>query len=88
MKLKGEFVIREVAGETVVIPVGETALQLGGMVLLNQVSRVLWEQLQQGADLQSLVTAVTDQFDTTPQQAQPDIEEFLENLRKANLLEE
>lgn len=87
MKLRGEFVIREVAGEIVVIPVGETALKLNGMILLNPVSRVLWEQLQQETDLQALVAAVTDRFEITAREAQPDIEEFLENLRKAELLE-
>ena len=88
MKLQGEFVIREVAGETVAIPVGQTALALNGMILLNPVSRVLWEQLQQETDLQTLVKAITDQFDATPEEARADIEDFLENLKKAKLLAE
>ena len=87
MKLHGEFVLREVAGETVVIPVGETALKLNGMILLNPVSRVLWEQLQQETDLPGLVKAVTEQFEVTAEEARPDIEEFLENLQKADLLD-
>ena len=86
MKLKGEFVVREIAGDVVAVPVGETALTLNGMILLNPVSQVLWEQLQQETTLEKLVEAVTDRFETTPEQARADILEFLEHLRQADLL--
>lgn len=88
MKLKGEFVIREIAGDAVAVPVGETALTLNGMILLNPVSRVLFEQLQQETTPEKLTEAVTDRFETTPEQARADIEEFLEQLRNVNLLTE
>ena len=32
MKIKGEFVLRELVGETILVPVGRTALQLNGMI--------------------------------------------------------
>ena len=42
MKLRGTFTIREVAGEIIAIPVGNTALELNGMIILNPVSRLIW----------------------------------------------
>ena len=88
MKLHGEFVVRQVMDNVVAIPVGDTALRLNGMVLLNDVSKVIWDHLQEGTDIGSVVTAVTDAFEVSPQEAEADILEFLDKLRAAQLLEE
>lgn len=88
MKLNGEFILRQVGEDVVVVPTGETALQFNGMILLNAVSRILWERLTEGADLPQLVAAVTAQFDVSPEEAEADIEEFLASLRQAELLSE
>ena len=39
MKLSGEFVVRQVADTIVAVPVGQTALRLNGMIMLNEVSK-------------------------------------------------
>lgn len=88
MKLNGTFILRQVADEILAIPVGETALRFHGMVLLNGVSRVIWEQLTEQTDLQTIVDAVTEQFEVPEEQAREDILEFLHGLKTANLLEE
>lgn len=88
MKLCGEFVVRQVMDNTVVIPVGQTALRMNGMFLLNDVSKIIWNCLEQGADLEHLVTAVTDAFDVSADEARTDILEFCDKLRKLQFLEE
>ena len=88
MKLCGEFVVRQVMDNIVAIPVGQTALRLNGMILLNNVSKVIWNCLEQGTTLESAVKAVTDAFEVSDDEAQTDIMEFCEKLRKLQLLEE
>ena len=88
MKLRGEFVVRQVMDNTVAIPVGQTALRLNGMILLNDVSKLIWSCLEQEASIESTVTAVTDAFDVSSDEARTDILEFCEKLRKLQLLEE
>ena len=88
MKLCGEFVVRKILDNTVILPVGQTALRLNGMILLNDVSKVIWECLEQGTNLENIVTAVTDRFEVSADEAQADILEFCEKLRKLQLLEE
>ena len=88
MKLKGEFVLRQVGEDVVVVPTGETALEFNGMIMLNAVSRLLWERLTEGADLPQLVAAVTAQFEVSAEEATADIEEFVAALRQAGLLAE
>ena len=88
MKLYGEFVVRQVMDNIVAIPVGQTALQLNGMILLNDVSKIIWDCLEQGTDLEHIVMAVTDAFDVSADEARTDILEFCGKLSKLQLLEE
>lgn len=88
MKLCGEFVVRQVMDNIVAIPVGQTALQLNGMILLNDVSKTIWDCLEQGTSLEGIVKAVTDAFNVSTDEAQADILEFCDKLRKLQLLDE
>ena len=88
MKLQGEFVVRQVMDNIVAIPVGQTALGLNAMILLNDVSKIIWDHLEQGTNLESAVKAVTDAFDVSADEARTDISEFCDKLRDLQLLEE
>ena len=88
MKLRGEFVVRQVMDNIVAIPVGQTSLRLNAMILLNDVSKIIWDCLEQGTNLEGIVKAVTDAFDVSNDEAQTDIQEFCNKLRKLQLLDE
>lgn len=88
MKLQGEFVVRQVMDQIVAIPVGETALRLNGMILLNDVSRAIWENLETETSPEQILAAVTENFEVSEAEARADIEEFLDKLRKMQILEE
>lgn len=88
MKLRGEFVVRQVLDSIVAVPVGQTALTFNGMVMLNEVSRVIWTCLGQDTTLAAIVAAVTDAFDVDADQAKADVLDFLNQLREIQLLEE
>jgi sensor domain CHASE-containing protein len=57
MRLKKGFVLRNVAGETIVVPTGSD-LDLNMMITLNDSGKFLWEKLEQGAEEAELVAAV------------------------------
>lgn len=88
MKLRGEFVVRQIMDNTVAVPVGQIALQFNGMIVLNSVSKLIWNCLEQETDVQTIVTAVTDAFEVSDREAREDILEFLDKLRKLQLLDE
>lgn len=80
--------LRQIADDILAIPVGAMALELSGMVMLNPVSKVIWQCLEQETDLQTVCQAVTDRFEVSPEEALQDAEEFIQQLRAANLLAE
>ena len=88
MKLCGEFVVRQVMDNIVAIPVGETALRMNGMILLNDVSKLIWDLLAEGTEPDAAVQAITGAFDVTAEEARAEVLEFCEKLRTLQLLEE
>ena len=62
MKLKDGFILREVAGENVVIPTGD-ALDLNMMITLNETGCTLWKRLEQEAELADLTAALLAEYD-------------------------
>lgn len=88
MKLRGEFVVRQVMEHVVAIPVGSTALQINGMVMLNDVSKVIWESLREDTTVEKITLALTESFTVSEEEAKADVLEFLDKLRQAHLLEE
>ena len=88
MKLKGEFVLRQIADDILAIPVGATALTLQGMIILNPVSKVIWQCLEQETDMDAICKAMCDRFEVAEEEVRQDVEDFLNHLRAANLLSE
>ena len=54
MNVKLDFVLREIAGETLLVPAGKTALDLNGMLTLNETGAALWRMLPEAADAEAL----------------------------------
>lgn len=88
LKLNGTYALREIAGEVLAIPVGDTALTLNGMIILNPVSKVIWECLETGADRDTILSAIMDRFDVAETVAKEDLESFLCELDKQKLITE
>lgn len=83
MKLKENYILRQVAGTWVVMPVGAATLDFNGMLTLNDTGALLWQSLEQGRDP---VEALTAEYDVTSEQAAADVEEFIGKLRSAGCL--
>lgn len=76
---KSGFVKREVAGETLLIPVGSTTQEFNGMILLNETGAFLWEALQKPKTEDELLRAVLDEFEIDSETALSDTRQFITN---------
>ena len=80
MKLKPDYVLREVAGSWVVLPLGEKILNFNGMLSLNKTGVLLWKALEQGGNRAELANALTENYDVSFDQALSDVDDFLNKL--------
>lgn len=85
MKIKDGYILREVAGSHVVVPVRDA--DLNGMITLNDTGALLWERLQRGCSETELLQALCSEFEVDEVAAKADIGRFLDRLTEAGLLD-
>ena len=88
MRIKENFALRQVADIWCVLPLGEATLNLNGMLTLNNSGALLWQTLEKDSNKEQLVEALLNEYDVTHEQAEADVEEFLDKLRQVNCIEE
>ena len=88
MKIKDTFLMKEIAGNYVVVPTGNELVNLNGMITLNDSGAVLWGLLENDTDKESVITGMLKEFDIDRETAEADIDEFLDLLRKIGALDE
>ncbi len=88
MKLKGTFVMRDIAGDIVIVPVGETALSYNGMITVTSTGAAIWQELEKGSDRETIIQSLLKRFDVDYDTAAADTDEFLLNLKSHELIEE
>jgi hypothetical protein len=86
MKVKEDYLLRNVAGSHIVVPVGEGSLDFSGVITLNEVGAFLWEKLQSDTTEEELLSALLGEYDVDEDTAKADISEFISKLKGADLL--
>lgn len=85
MKLKDGFVLRQIAGENVVVPSG-SEMNLNMMITLNDTGAFLWERLDKGAQKSELVAALLAEYDVDEATAKDAVDSFVADLEKNEFL--
>ena len=80
MKRNSDFLLREIAGTVVVVPVGAAAAGFAGMITMNPTGAFLWQQLETEQTVESLTAALLENYEVTAEKAQADVVGFLEKL--------
>ena len=78
LKLDKEYVLRQIEDDYIIVPVGKAALSFNGMITVNETGAFLWEQLLKGTDKEGLLRTVVETYEVTPEIAERDIDEFLD----------
>lgn len=87
MKIKSDFVLRQVAGTWIVLPLAEKTISFSGMLTLNDSGAMLWKLLERGCDQGELVCALTSEYAVSEEQAGMDVQEFIDKLKNAGCLD-
>ena len=87
MKIKEGFVLRQVASNWVVLPVGQASVNFNGIISLNESGVLLWHALENGGDREALANALLDEYEVGRDVALADVDEFLSALTKAGCIE-
>lgn len=87
MRIKEGFLMRQVAGQNVVLPTGNE-LDLNMMITLNGTGAFLWERLQSETDEEALTAALLEEYTVDEAVARESVSAFVGKLRSHGFLVE
>ena len=87
MKARPGFVLRDVVGEKILMPTGDTIGQFNGTVLLNDIAAFVWQQLQNPVSRDDLLQAVLDEYEVEENVAAADLDNLLQTFEEYGVIE-
>ena len=87
MKIKKGFVVREIAGQSIVIALGDATKIFNGMIKLNETGRIIWDMLSKGNDQEEIVEKILEEYDIDRSTVEADVSRFIATLMEDGILE-
>ena len=86
MIIKKELIKREIAGDTILVPVGKSVLDSNGLFMLNELGAFIWDLLPGMESEDEICNAVLAEYDVSSETARQDVAEFLQKLRAMEII--
>ena len=86
MKINTDFILRELAGETILVPTGKTAQNFNGMLCLSETAAFIWKILPDTDGAEAVVRAVLDEYEVDEETARKDVEAFFVMAKENDLI--
>ncbi len=80
------YVYRTIAGQHVLVSIGEGLADFRGYIQLNETAAFLWEQLREGRTKEALLGSLLEKYDVDEETARRDLDNCLELLSSKGML--
>ncbi len=88
MKLKIDYVLREIAGDYVLVPTGEAVAKFNGLFGVSEVGARILELLPECRDEDEITAKILEEYDVDEETAAADVREFISSLREKEIIED
>jgi hypothetical protein len=83
---ENDFVARDIAGETIIVPIKSKVGDLNSIFTLNEIGTIIWGLIDGRRSVSDIVNAVCERYEVKPEVAEKDTLQFLNTLKEAGLL--
>jgi hypothetical protein len=88
MKTSELYIFRDIAGDSLLVPVGEATQKLNGMIHLDDTAAFIWNQIDKAKNLDEIVEKIQEEYEVDPETARQDVYGFcLELYRREMILD-
>ena len=88
MKIKSGFILRNIADQYVVMPVGDNISNFNGTIVLNSISAFVWEKLQNNISRDELLLEILNEFEVESEVAEKDLDCLIAKFKNFDVIEE
>ena len=86
MKINKNFVLRSIAGENMLVPVGAQSVTTNGMISLSPVAADIWKTLSEDKDYDQVLQMILDKYDVDAALAKQDLDEFIAVMKSIGIV--
>lgn len=86
MIIKKELIKRQIAGDTILVPVGRTVYDSNGLFVLNELGAFIWDMLPQAESEEEICEAIRAEYEISSEDVAKDTAEFLNRLREMEII--
>ena len=86
LKIKDGFLLKEVAGTFVIVPVGENLIDFSAMITVNETGSFLWQHLKNETTVEELAEKLTKEYDIDFETAKADTQDFVNILKENKII--
>lgn len=86
MNLNKDFILRNIAGESILVATGSATQDFNGMITLNEVATFILENIDECETEEVLVEKVLEEFEIDEETAKNDVREFLDQATKFGII--
>ena len=83
MKIAKEFILREIAGECVLVPTGATTQEFNGLITMSDTARFIWENMEKAESLEEMIQMILEEYEIDEETAKKDAIGFISQLLQA-----
>ena len=87
MKIKKEMILREIAGESILVPGGDAVLDLNGLFVMTETGAFIWSLLPDVETESQILEKMLEEYEIDEETAKNDIAEFLDKLRSYGIID-
>ena len=80
MKYNNNYVLKELAGDTILVYQNENEVNFSKIITLNDVSVVILKSLQEGLSQDKIVERILSEYEIDKETVANDVEEFIKKL--------
>lgn len=87
MRIKDDFVLRQVADSWIVLALGEASVNFNKMLRLNESGVLLWKTMENGCNREEMVHALMKSYVVDEATAMKDVDRFITKLHQIGCVE-
>ena len=88
MKVSKDFILRQIADEYMLVPIGQAATRFNGLISMNEIGHFIFQALSEETTEDQVADKIIAEYDVDRETALQDLREFLQQLRDLGALSE
>lgn len=87
MKISSGLKLREIAGQWVIMPMGQRLTECKSILTLSESGAMIWMLIEEGADEEDIVRTLLSEYDADESIVRKDVQAFIECMKSKGLFE-